>query len=300
MALSSGERPTEYFPDAIERGCLNVTPVLIRAMLLDILELAYYVSVTKDFPNIAKHTCLDELRLWIRTGSPSEPAFLRKTFPWCAPVSDLLDSLFEPSTFSHRLAICFDHKSKALILIAQFVNTMPWVFILEDSIVHSCSVSILYKKALVDGEDELLVNSHCAVLDIDNIRWRKFSVATRDAIEFAKIKWKQEFENQNARAHYEFDLRNDSFISESLTYYTNNCRREISGPIDAIVKLMQNRYQGSQYIEDVLEITRTRALEMWADAHLSGDQKEKRVFIYRECLRNIRNKFGYPSLWLNS
>jgi hypothetical protein len=287
---------TELFPNAIEKGCLNVTLILIRAILLDILELAYYVSATKKFPNIAKHHCLNELRLWIRTGNPSKPSFLKNTFPWCAPVSDLLDSLFETSTFSHRFAICFDHKSKVLILIAQFVNTMPWVFIFENIIIRSCSVSILYKKALVDGEDQLLVNSNCAVLDIDNILWRKFSVSTRDAIEFAKTKWEQEFKAQNARAHYESDLRNYSFINERLTYYTNNSHSEISSSIDAILKLMQNRYQGSRYIEDILEITKKRALAEWTD---SGNQKNQRVLLYRECLKDIKSKFGYPSLWLN-
>ena len=282
---------TELFPNGREKICLNVSPVLIRAILLDIFKLACYVSVTNDFPNIAKHCCLNELRLWIRTGSPAKPSFLKNTFPWCAPVSDLLESRFEPSTFSHMLAICFDHKSKVLVLIAQFVNTMPWVFILDNIAIHSCSFSVLYKKALVDGEDQLLLNSNCAVLDIHNIQWRKFSVATPDAIEFAKTKWKQEFETQNARAHYEFDLRNDSFIMQRLTYYTNNCHSEINPSIDAIVKLMQTRYKGSRYIEDILEITKKKALKEWNN---SGNRKNQRVLLYRECLKEIKNKFGYP------
>ncbi len=282
---------TELFPNGVEKTCLNVTPVLIRAILLDILELAYYVSVTKDFPNIAKHHCLDKLRLWIRTGRPSKPSFLKNTFP-CAPVSDLLDSLFEPSIFSHRLAICFDHKSKVLTLIAQFVNTMPWVFIFEDVALYSCSVSILYKKTLLDGKDQL-INENSAVLDIRDIRWRKFSTATQDAVEFAKTKWKQEFETQNARAHYESDLRNDSFISERLTYYADNCQSKISASIDAIVKLMQNRYQGSRYLVDILEITKKKALEKWTN---SGNQKKQRVLLYQKCLKDIKSKFGYPNI----
>ena len=286
---------TEIFPNAIEKGCLNVTTVLMRAILLDILELADYVSVTHNFPNIAKHRCLNELRLWIRTSRPSKPSFLKNTFP-CAPVSDLLDSLFEPSTFSHRIAICFDHKSKVLILVAQFVNTMPWVFIFENIFANSCSVSILYQKALIDGEDQLLMNKNHSILDIRDIRFRKFSTATKDAIEFAKIKWKQEYEIQNARAHYEFDLRNDSFINERLTYYTDNCHRDINTSIGAIVKLIQNRYQGSQYIEDILEITKKKALEEWTNR---GNQKKRRILLYRECLKDIKSKFGYPCIYGN-
>lgn len=286
---------TELFPNAIEKVCLNVNHILIRAILLDILELAYYVSVTENFPNIAKHHCLGELRLWIRTGNPSKPSFLKNTFPWCAPVSDLLDSLFEPSTFSHRLVICFDHKSKVLVLFAQFVNTMPWVFIFENMVVHSCSFSILYQKALIDGEGQLLTNKNC-VLDIRDIRFRKFSTATHYAIEFAKTKWKQEYETQNARAHYEFDLRNDIFINERLTYYTDNCHSEINPSVGAIVKLIQNRYQGSRYIEDILEITKKKALEEWTNR---GNQKKRRILLYRECLKDIKSKFGYPFIYGN-
>ncbi|MHC4559524.1 MAG: HNH endonuclease [Planctomycetota bacterium] len=283
---------TELFPDGREKICLNVTHFLIRAILLDILELDYHVSVTKDFPCISKHCCLNELRLWIRTGNPSKPSFLKNTFPWCAPVSDLLDPLFEPSTFSHRLVICFDHKSRVLILIAQFVNTMPWVFVLENIAVHSRSLSILYKKALIDGQDQLININH-AVLDISDIRWHKFSTNTHDALEFAKTKWKQEFKIQNARAHYEFDLRNDNFISERLTYYTNNSRNKINPSIDAVVKLVQNRYQGNRFLPDILEITRKKVSKEWTN---SGNQKERRVLLYRECLKTIKSKFGYPKL----
>ena len=286
---------TEIFPKAKEKVCLNVNPILIRAILLDLLELAYYVSVTGNFPNIAKNHCLDELRLWIRTGETSKSSFLKDTFPWCAPVSDLLDSLFKPSTFSHRLVICFDHKSKVLILVAQFVNTMPWVFILENIVVNSQSASILYQKALIDGEDQLLTNKNC-VLDIRDIRWCKFSTGTHDAIKFAKTKWEQEYKNQNARAHYEVDLRNDSFINEKLTYYTDNCHSETNPSVGAIVKLIKNRYQESQYIEDILEITKKKALEEWNNR---GNQKKRRILLYRECLKVIKSKFGYPTLWLN-
>jgi len=281
---------TEIFPNAIEKGCLNVTPFLMRAILLDILELADYVAVTNNFPNIAKHRCMNELRLWIRTGCSSKQFPLINIFNF-APVSDLLDSMFKPSTFSHRLVIFFDHKSRVLILVAQFVNTMPWVFILENIVVHSCSVSILYKKALLDGEDQLLTNRNRAVLDISDIRWRKFSTATTYALEFAKTKWEEEFKTQNARAHYEFDLRNDSFINERLTYYTNSCHDKNSAPIDAIVKLMQNRYQGNQYLADILRITKKKVLEEWTN---SGNQKNQQVLLYRECLKEIKGKFGYP------
>jgi len=284
---------TEFFPNAIEKTCLNVSPVLMRAILLDILELADYVSVARNFPNIAKHRSMNGLRLWIRTGGLSEPFFLKNAYPWCAPVSDLLDPLFEPSTFSHRLIVCFDHKSKALVLIAQFVDTMPWLFILENIVVHSCSLSILYKKALVDGQDELITEKSRAVLDIRDIRLRKFSPRTHYALEFAKAKWHQEFRNQWARAYYESDLRNDNVIKQKLTYYASNSHSKINPSIDAVMKLVQNRYQGSRYISDILEITKKKASAEWTNG---GNQKEQQILLYRECLKAIKRKFGYPML----
>jgi len=286
---------TEIFPEATERGFLNVNCILIRAVLLDLLELAYYVSFTGNFPNIAKNQCLNKMRLWIRTGSSFSKFPPKDILYSFAPISDLLDPLFKPSTFSHRLVICFDHKSKVLILVAQFVNTMPWVFILENMFVHSCSVSILYQKALIDGEDQLLTNKKC-VLNIRDIRFRKFSTATHYAIKFAKTKWKQEYDVQNARAHYEFDLRNDRFINEKLTYYIDNCQSKINPSVGAIIQLIKRRYQGSPYIEDILEITKKKALQEWTNR---GNQKKRRILLYRECLKDIKSKFGYPSIYGN-
>ena len=286
---------TEIFRKSKEKGCLYVNPILIRTILLDVIELSYYVTVTEKFPNIAKHHCLDELRFWIRTGRSSSKFPPRDILFSFAPISDLLDKLFSFSTFSHRLVICFDHKQKVLILVAQFVNTMPWVFVLENINIHSYSFSILYKKALINGEDQLL-SKNCVILNINDIRWRKFLTATHEAIEFAKTKWEQEFITQNARAHYEYDLRNDNFISDRLTYYADNFHNEINPSVRAIVKLIRNRYQGSQYIKDILEITEKKALEEWIN---KGDHKIQRVLLYRKCLKKIKSEFGYPTPWLN-
>lgn len=284
---------TEHFTNARENVCLSVTPFLMRAVLLDILELADHVSFAHNLPNIAKHHYLSDLRLWVRTGRSSKHFPLKSIFYSFAPVSDLLDSLFEPSTFSHRLVICFDHDSKVLILIAQFVNTMPWVFVLENIVVHPCSVSILYKKALIDGEDQLFWDSNRAILDIRDIRWRTFSTATRDACEFAKTKWVQEFNKQHARAHYESDLRNDIYINERLTYYTENIGNKSNASIDAILKLMENRYQGNEHLTDIIKISRDKAVERW---NSDANQEPQRVSLYRECLKDIKSKYGYPKI----
>ena len=284
---------TEHFTNAVEGVCLNVNANLMRAILLDILELADHASLTQNMPNIARHHCLNDLRFWVRTGRFSQHFPLMNIFYSFAPVSDLLDSLFEPSTFSHRLVICFDHDFKVLIFIAQFVNTMPWVFVLENIVVHTCSVSILYKKALIDGKDQFFMDRSHALLDIRDIRWRAFITTTRDACEFAKIKFVQEFQEQNAQAYYESDLRNNTYIKKRLTYYAENSCNKDNASTDAILKLMENRYQGSEHLSDIIRITRDRVGEMWAN---SANIEIQRVSLYRECLKCIKKKYGYPKI----
>ncbi len=278
---------TESFPDINENICLDINPTLIRAILLDILELAYYVHVTESFPNIAQHPDLDKLRLWIRTGS------LPNLFPPSsfAPISDIITPLFKPSTFSHRFIVCFDYKSKKLVLVAQFVNTMPWVFVLEDVDLHSCSISILYQKDLLGGKDELL-NKNCSVLKIKDIEWHKFCTTTNPACEFAKRKWGQEYINQLRRAYYERDLRHDEVISGKLAHYSNNWHGD-DATVNAIVGLMENRYRDSPHIEKILSLAKKTALEKLINMFPSD---QKGLFIYRECLKTVKNNFGYPTV----
>ena len=286
---SSVSQPlTESFPDINENICWDINnPTLIRAILLDILELAYHVHVTESFPNIAQHPDLDELRLWIRTGS------LPNLFPPSsfASISDIIEPLFKPSTFSHRFIICFDYKSKKLTLVAQFVNTMPWVFVLEDVDLHSCSISILYQKALLGGKDQLL-NKNCSVLKIKDIEWHKFCTTTNHACEFAKRKWGQEYINQLRRAYYERDLRHDEVISGKLAHYSNNWHGD-DATVNAIVGLMENRYRDSPHIEKILSLAKKTALEKLINTFPS-DQKD--LFIYRECLKTVKSNFGYPTV----
>lgn len=278
---------TESFPDINENNCWDINLTLIRAILLDILELAYYMHVTEIFPNIAQHPDLDALRFWIRTGR------LPNLFPWSsfASISDLLEPLFKPSTFSHRFVVCFNHKSKKLILVAQFVNTMPWVFVLEDVDLHSCSISILYQKALLGGKDQLL-NKNCSVLKIKDIEWHKFCTTTNLACEFAIRKWKQEYINQLRRAYYERDLRHDEVISGKLAHYSNSWHGD-DATVNAIVGLMENRYRDSPHIEKILSLAKKTALEKLINTFPS-DQKD--LFIYRECLKTVKSNFGYPTV----
>lgn len=284
---------TEHFTNAREGVCLTVNAALIRAILLDILELADYASFTKNLPNIARHQYLSELRYWVRVGKPIKHLPLRNIFYSFAPISDFLDTLFEQSTFSHKLIICFDHEYKVLILIAQFFNTMPWVFVIDNISVHNCSVSILYKKALLDGTDQFFVDSKQALIDIRDIRWRVFVTTSADACEFARIKFEQEFQKQHARAYYESDLRDDDYITKRLNYYcANSCDKE-NASIDAISKLIESRYQTSEHLSEIIKMTKNKAAEIFSS---SAGIDIQRVLIYRECLKCIKEKYGYPKV----
>jgi hypothetical protein len=284
----------------IEKNCFEVDTTLIRAILCDILELAHYGYIKNMFPNVAKHHCLDDMRFWIRTGLPTNRFPPRDICFAFAPISDILDRLFEPSTFSHRLVVSYDCESNVLILVAQFVNTMPWVFVIENIVASPRHGSILYKKALLDGKDQLWA-SKCAVFDMRDIKWKRFCVNTRYSREFAQTKWLQEIETQRARAHYEYDLRIDDYIKLKLTYYINQSSSKTTTPeIEAIVKRMQELYQESQQLKDILEITRRKSLEIWDSIHFPGSQRDQKVlFVYRECLKNIKSAFGYPTVYVD-
>lgn len=282
---------TEYFSETRQAISADINSNLIRAILLDILELAHYVSIKETRISIAKHEALSDLRVWIRSDLHSNCPSIKRIFYSFAPISDILDSLFDASTFSHRIVVCYNRKSKVLILVAQFLNTMPWLFCLEDITNHPHSETILYQKALLDGEDYLhRVNR--VVLNSKEIQWRTLSTNTRCACEFAQTKFIQEFKRQFARAHYESDLRNSAFIRDRLAYYTEKSN-DANKSIHAIVELMENRYQASEYLASILSVTRDKATERW-DSNV--DHESQRVSLYQECLRIVANKYGYPVL----
>jgi hypothetical protein len=282
---------TEYFRDAREDVQFRVNHGLIRGILLDVLELAAYASRKEGSPSIAAHPCLSDLRRWTRTGRPSAHFPPKNILYSFAPLADFIAPLFEGSTFSHKLIVSFDHPSKVLLLVAQFFDTMPWLFVLENTPVHTSSVSVLYKKSLLDGRDQFLWEKH-AVLHTKTIRWRTFSVATRAACEFAQTKLVQEFNRQLARAYYESDLRNDAFIKERLKGYAEKSGREPEASITAIAKLVENRYEGSPHLADIVETVEKIAVERWP----RGDHQEmQRLLLYRDCLTEIKSKYGYPN-----
>lgn len=283
----------EVFPNSREGILINVNESLIRAILLDLLELADYASFDKKMPNMAMHPYLNKLRYWVRFGKGIQKLPLTDIFYSFAPISDFLDTLFEHSTFSHRLVVCYDYEKEVLILIAQFFSTMPWVFVIDNISVHNCSMSILYKKALLDGTDQYSVHPKKALINFQNIRWRTFMTTSADACKFAQIKFAQEFQKQNARAYYESDLRADDYIIKRLNHYCiSGCNTE-DASIDAILKLLESRYQSSEHLPEIIEMAKNRAIEIFS---CSNDIEKHRLYVYRECLKCAKEKYGYPTV----
>ncbi len=276
---------------------LQLDDRIIRAVILGVLELIRYGTIKHAFPDIVRHDSLRELRRWVRHGTPYFKKGQREV-PY-APLSDILDPLFKPSTFSHRIVASYDYNSRSLSLVAQFVNTMPWLIVIENIEVYSSSVSILYKKALIDGNDEC-VKENCAVLDVKSLNWRKFSTATQDALDFSKYKFVQEYHLQSGRASYELDMRRDKELGNTLANYLDYYQNVVANPeLEALLELIKSRYQLSPHINDILTLARQKALSMWSVQNTPVRQKLKCILkIYRVCLKEIceNRRYGYPKV----
>ncbi len=271
---------------------------IIRAVILDALELVRYGTIEHTFPDIARHDSLRKLRCWVRYGTPYFKCG-QPDVPY-ANISDILDPLFQQSTFSHRIIASYDKSSQSLILVAQFVSTMPWLIIIENVNLHPTSVSILYKKALIDGNDECFIKNN-AVLNTKSLNWRKFSAETQNALDFAKVKFVQEYHFQCGRASYELDMRDDKDLGTTLSNYINYYQdKGIANPeIEAILETIKSRYQLSPHVNDILASTRQKALSMWAMLNRPVHQKQRSTLnIYRACLKEISNskRYGYPKI----
>jgi hypothetical protein len=276
---------------------LQLDDRIIRAVILDVLELIRYGTIKHAFPDIARHDSLRELRCWVRYGTP----YFKRGQPDVpyANISDILDPLFKPSTFSHRIVASYDYNSRSLSLVAQFVNTMPWLIVIENIEVYSSSVSILYKKALIDGNDECFIKNS-AVLDVKSLNWRKFSTATQDALDFSKYKFVQEYHLQSGRASYELDMRRDKELGNTLANYLDYYQNIVANPeLEALLELIKSRYQLSPHINDILTLARQKALSMWSMQNTPVRQKLKCILkIYRVCLKEIceNRRYGYPKV----
>lgn len=288
------------FSDYLDRSgyaiCLKVNDVIIRAVCLDILEFIRYGTLNPDlnFPDITNKDILGEFRNFVRNGISSG---FRAYYRYYAPINDLIDPLFEPSLFSHKLVVSYDYKSKCLILAAQFVDVMPWLVVFDNVNLHSSSISLLYKKDLVGGDDQIFVENK-AVFDPKVIKWRTFSLTKRYSRNFAKLKFVESYRNQYGRAIYELDMRSDKEIHETLSNRVKKYRKSKSCPqVKAITEVIGIRYCGNRYLNDVKNEAYKMALSLWESSQTNKrKRRDKTLEIYRVCLENIAARYGMPKI----
>ena len=92
---------TEELEEPFTASTLQLDDRIIRAVILDALELVRYGTIEHAFPDIARHDSLRKLRCWVRYGAPYFKCG-QPDVPY-ANISDILDPLFQQSTFSHRI-----------------------------------------------------------------------------------------------------------------------------------------------------------------------------------------------------
>ncbi len=295
-------RRADSFEDSFEKDdylhVFSINELLIRAILLDLIEILRYATIHLGIPDIANHKFLEETKRWIRNGTNSSD-FPPRRVPF-APISDMLDISFGACMFSHRLAVIYDQKQAKIIFSAQFVNTMPFVVILHDARIGNSSLSILYQKVLIDDAklQDTLHTTRKPVIDYKDLEWARF-IGTPDGQNFALCKFWQEYVRQYRKALYELDMRSDDTLCKEVEKYkikhTTKTRPEAVTNI--ILDLMEDRYLHSPQLEEIktatYDITQSKMnVNNWDDENIIKDI----MSVYRICLKAIasNNSFGYP------
>lgn len=271
---------------------LGIDDLFIRAVCLDLIEFIRYGTLKKKFPDFARHTALRGLRNFVRHGY-STSAFRMRGLP-IAWIADLLERLFAPSTFSHKLVASYNPRDSSLILAAQFFDTMPFALVLESLSVDSRPVSLLYKKALLDGKDQFFVENK-AVLDPKMIALRLFSASKEEyAIRFKKTKFFNSWREQRERAIYELDMRSDDELLNTLSIRVGNSTDNNPYPqVRAIVDVVAIRYSEHPSLSKIREETYQRALCAWKNTTVDSTKKMM-LDVYRQCLHSVKQDYGLP------
>lgn len=265
---------------------------LARAVCLDLLEFLRYSTLRVGLPDLARETGLATFRCAIRQTTSYFDDRAREV-PF-APIEDLLESLFQPCVFAHRLAISFDPSHAVLVLAAQFVDTMPWVFLIESPFAHPDPFTFLYKRALVDGENEFL-HSDTVELSAADVRWRQFGSSV-GAIRFAQQKFMQAYFETQGRAVYELDMRSDAELLETFARHSDYHRsQQTKDPVvAAIIDTMRSRYRTSIYLDDVLQRTQDIVHSEGLDAAQTAGAGGELLRVFRLCLGEIKKTYGLP------
>lgn len=276
----------------------SINELLIRAILLDLIEILRYATIHRGIPDVANHKFLEEAKRWIRKGTNSSN-FPPRRVPF-APISDMLDISFGACTFSHRLAVIYDQKRAKIIFSAQFANTMPFVVILHDARIGNSSLSILYQKVLIDdaGSQDTFNTTRKPVIDYKDMEWARF-IDTPDGQNFALCKFWQEYVRQYRKALYELDMRSDDTLCKEVEKhkikYTTKTRPE--GVMSIIRDLVEDRYLHSPHLAEIKR-TAYDIMQSKLDVNNRDDENIVKdiISMYRICLKAIatNNHYGYP------
>jgi len=277
---------------------LSINTLLIRAVVLDLVELAKYATIHQGILDLANHKFLEELKRWIRNGTNSSN-FPPKRIPFIS-ISEMLDISFSACTFSHRLAVVYDQKQAKIIFVAQFVNTMPFVVILHNARIGKSSFSILYQKVLIDDakQQDTFHITRKPVIDYEDLEWARF-IGTPDGQSFALYKFWQVYAHQYRRALYELDMRSDDTLKKEMKKHKIKHKGKAKSEIitSIVGDLLEERYL---YSTNLPEIQRTAYDIMQSKLPINGKDYKGSVkdiiSAYRTCLKAIAadDRYGYP------
>jgi len=278
--------------------CPLPNQVLLRAIMLDLIELIRYTTKRNGLQDISNHYGLSDVRNWVRHGTPAN--YLPTDIPF-APLSDILDAFFKPSVFSHRLAVSYDANRKSIVFVAEFVNTMPWIMILGHVNVYPSSLSIIYRKDLLTAESTQIEPSVMddAILDFRELEWRRFSSTSYEACEFAWTKFRQQYMDQIGKARYEVDMRSDRGLIDDIGLVCLNYRglNEGEAAPRIVADLIGVRYMDSPFVHEIKQLSHEKAKSLFSMGAI--DRKldlNEIISVYRVCLKAVAHEhsYGYP------
>jgi len=289
-----------YYTEGEYGEKIYITDSLLRAIILDLLKLIKYVCMKNELPDLSYHDCLKDLRRWVRLGIPAN--YIPTKYPF-APISDILDGMFNPCIFSHRFIIYFNCNEKKMLFVAEFVNTMPWLVIIENSNIFKTSLLIKYQKNLIPSwnsqEEPSIV--YDASLNWKDLDWRKFAtIPKKEARNFAWLKFHQQYCEQIGKAQYEVDMRTEETLLRDievirLNYKEHNITEKVPEIVSDLVKT--NRYRYHLYAEEIKKICYQKAKSMSSRWYTNKKiEMNDIISVYRSCLKMIVEdpQFGYP------
>jgi hypothetical protein len=198
--------------------------------------------------------------------------------------------------------VYFDCNENKILFVAEFINTMPWMVVIENVNILKTSLLIKYQKNLIPSgtnqEEPSIV--YGTFLNWKDIEWRKFSTVSYKACEFAWQKFRQQYYQQIGRAQYEVDMRTEGTLLKDigiirLNYKEHDIPEKLPEIVSALIK--SNRYRYHLCADEIKKICYQKAKSMsskW-DSNKKIEMNDI-ISVYRSCLKMIAEdpQYGYP------